>query len=336
MTLAPCSAHPAQPNKNKDLGLFKPRFGGAFLLFDYKYNTRYSTVNETYTEKDFPVSKSNNVIAVYEIRNTISGKFYIGSSGNLYERWRTHRTKLRKRTHPNPKLQSSWSKHGESAFAFVKLAEFDCTVAMGIAEEALINELFEDPLCCNLSRWFDSPMRGRTGEESPNYGGRLSEQQKQVIREATIEQWKTSDPRTGRKHSDETKEKIRTKVHAALAEGRGGRFIPTEETRQKMSEGLKGNTNALGHVRSAEERQAIAERVTGNQNWLGKSHSEESKAKMGQSVKAIAPDGTETVYSRTTAIKEELGIFLPTVQRSVRSGKALSRGPYKGWRFEYV
>ena len=157
-----------------------------------------------------------------------------------------------------------------------------------------------------------------------------------MIREATIEQWKTSDPRTGRKHSDETKEKIRTKVHAALAEGRGGRFIPTEETRQKMSEGLKGNTNALGHVRSAEERQAIAERVTGNQNWLGKSHSEESKAKMGQSVKAIAPDGTETVYSRTTAIKEELGIFLPTVQRSVRSGKALSRGPYKGWRFEYV
>ena len=74
----------------------------------------------------------------------------------------------------------------------------------------------------------------------------------------------------------------------------------------------------------------------GNQHWKGKNHSDKSKAKMGQQVKMIDPDGNATIYPRTTAIKEELGVFLPTIQRSVRSGKPLSKGPYKGWRFEYV
>lgn len=282
------------------------------------------------------MTKAKKIIAVYEIHNTKSGKFYVGSSANLYERWRTHRQKLRKRTHPNPKLQSSWSKHGEEAFTFIKIAEFDCVVEMGVAEEALINSSFDDPLCCNLSRWVDSPMRGRTGELSPNYGRVLSEQEKDVLRQATLEQWKTSDPRTGKKHSEETKAKISEKARAAIDEGRGGCFIPSEETRKKMSDALKGNQCAKGHKRTDTEKEAISDRMKGNTNWLGKTHSEESKAKMGKAVRAIDPDGNETVYPRTTAVKEQLGIFLPTVLRSVRSGKALTRGPHAGWRFEYV
>ena len=74
----------------------------------------------------------------------------------------------------------------------------------------------------------------------------------------------------------------------------------------------------------------------GNQHWAGKTHSEESKAKMGKAVRMLSPEGEAKVYPRTTAIKEQLGIFLPTVLRSVRSGKPLSKGPYTGWRFEYV
>jgi hypothetical protein len=57
---------------------------------------------------------------------------------------------------------------------------------------------------------------------------------------------------------------------------------------------------------------------------------------MGQTVRMISPEGEVSIYPRTTAIKEQFGILLPTIQRSVRSGKPLAKGPYKGWRFEYV
>jgi group I intron endonuclease len=281
------------------------------------------------------MTKARKIIAVYRIKNLISGAYYIGSSTNLYERWRTHRTKLRSGKHPNRHLQASWFKHSEEAFRFVCLAEFETVEDMEAAEEGLLDACINDPLCCNLSRWAKSPWREK-GELHPRYGAELTENQKQVLREATIEQWKTSDPRTGRKHSKEAKQKISTKVQAAVAEGRGGRFIPSEDTRRKMSEALKGNQNAKGHVRTEEHRRKLSEAQKGNQHWAGKTHSEESKAKMGQTVRMISPEGEVSIYPRTTAIKEQFGILLPTIQRSVRSGKPLSKGPYKGWRFEYV
>ena len=281
------------------------------------------------------MAKARKIIAVYRIRNLVSKKYYIGSSTNLYERWRNHRSKLRNGTHPNNHLQSSWDKHSEEVFVFEVLEEFQTVTDMEEAEEALLADAVDDPLCCNLSRWARSPWRSQ-GPEHPRYGAKMTEDQKQNLREATLEQWKTSDPRTGRKHSEEAKQRISTKVQAALAEGRGGRFIPTEETRQKMSEAQKGNQYAKGTVHSEESRARMSEAQRGNQNWLGKTHSEESKTKMGQAVRMISPEGEVTVFPRTTAIKEQFGIFLPTIQRSVRSGKSLAKGPYKGWRFEYV
>lgn len=273
--------------------------------------------------------------AVYRIVNLSSGKYYVGSSSNLYERWRTHRRKLRSGTHPNPKLQASWSKHGEEVFSFVLLAEFSDVLDMEACEEALLADCINDSLCCNLSLNAKTPWRN-TGPLHPNYGRPMSEDQKKKLREVTRQQWKNADPRTGRNHTEEAKAKISEKVQTAVAQGRGGCFIPSAETRAKMSAALKGNQCAKGHVRTEEHRRKLSEAQKGNQNWLGKAHSEESKAKMGQQVRMISPEGAATVYPRTTAIKEQLGILLPTIQRSVRSGKALAKGPYKGWRFEYV
>lgn len=281
------------------------------------------------------MGKARKIIAVYQIRNVISGSFYIGSSTNLYERWRTHRKKLRSQTHPNRHLQATWNKHGEDAFKFELIAEFESVEDMEAAEEGLLEVAIQDKRCCNISQWAKTPWRNR-GHLHPLYGKKLTDEQKQNLREATRRQWETSDPRTGRKHSEETKAKISEKVNAALAEGRGGCFIPSEETRKKMSEAQKGNQYAKGHIRTEEHRKKLSEANKGNQHWKGKNHREESKAKMGQAVKAIDSDGNETIYPRTTAIKEQLGIFLPTIQRSVRSGKPLSKGPYKGWRFEYI
>lgn len=278
---------------------------------------------------------SSNVI--YKIRNVVNGKFYVGSAVDTRTRFRQHRKLLRKGTHHCKHLQAAWNKYGEDAFKFEVVEHVGCREQLESREELWLTEHVGKPYCYNTGRSARAPWRGTKGSGlSPMTGTTISDERKQHLRESALEQWKTSDPRTGRKHSPETIEKIKAKVHAALSEGRGGKFIPSEETRAKMSASLKGNQNAKGHVRSEEHRRKLSEAQMGNQHWAGRSHSEESKSKMGQAVRMISPEGEVTVYPRTTAIKEQLGIFLPTVLRSVRSGKPLTKGPYKGWRFEYV
>ena len=274
---------------------------------------------------------------IYKIRNVVNGKFYVGSAADTRIRFRQHRKLLRKGTHHCKHLQNSWNKHGEDVFKFEVVEHVGSRDDLEAAEDVWLAEHVGKKYCYNTGRSAKAPWRGTKGSGlSPLTGTKIPEERKQLLREATKRQWKTSDPRTGRKHSAETKAKIKQKVNAALAEGRGGRFIPSEETRRKMSEAHKGNQYAKGHIRTEEHRRKLSEANMGNQHWKGKNHSEKSKAKMGQAVKMIDPDGNEMIYPRTTAIKERFGIFLPTIQRSVRSGKPLAKGPYKGWRFEYI
>jgi group I intron endonuclease len=278
---------------------------------------------------------ANKIQGVYRIRNITSGKFYIGSSNGIYKRWEVHKRQLRAGNHHNPVLQASWNKHGEDFFKFEILTTCASQEEMLACEQKLIDTHYDDPLCCNASRWAETtPMRGRFGELHPSYGKTMSEEQKQRLREAALEQWAASDPRTGRTHHETTKEKISEKVQAALAEGRGGKFIPDEETRRKMSDSLKGNQNAKGYKRTEAEREAIRQRTLGNQHWLGKSHSKESIEKMGTASFAENPKGEVTRYPSMNAMREALGMAgLSGLIRAIRSGQPLVSGTHAGWRF---
>lgn len=55
---------------------------------------------------------------IYQIRNTLNNKVYIGSAICISARWSRHRKELSSNTHPNQHLQSSWNKYGEKAFLF--------------------------------------------------------------------------------------------------------------------------------------------------------------------------------------------------------------------------
>ncbi len=58
---------------------------------------------------------------VYQIKNTINNKIYIGSAAGrsgFTGRWHGHRCHLRKNKHANKKLQNSWNKYGEKYFKF--------------------------------------------------------------------------------------------------------------------------------------------------------------------------------------------------------------------------
>lgn len=239
---------------------------------------------------------ANRICGIYRIRNVVSGRFYIGSSEDIYRRFEAHRQKLRKGNHTNVGLQASWSKHGEDIFKFDVLQRVPLEELRTVERNMLV-PLLSHPLCCNMH------------DETYVF------------------------PRTGRRHSEETKDKISAKVQAALAAGRGGKFIPSEETRAKMSTSLQGNQNAKGHVRTEEHRQKLSEATKGNQNWLGKAHTEESRLKMGTAVAAVSPEGVKHVYGTITLLRAGMGLTPPTVHRALESGAPLAKGKYKGWLF---
>ncbi len=62
---------------------------------------------------------------IYKITNMVNGKFYIGSSKNINNRWDNHKQYLRGGYHINPKLQNAWNKYGEDKFIFEIVEEVE-------------------------------------------------------------------------------------------------------------------------------------------------------------------------------------------------------------------
>lgn len=93
---------------------------------------------------------------VYQIVNKITGQRYIGSSKNLYKRWKKHQSQLRLQRHENRRLQASYDLHGPAAFHY--------GVIVFCQEEELL-DIEQDWLDAaepefNLAKFTDSSGRG--------------------------------------------------------------------------------------------------------------------------------------------------------------------------------
>lgn len=64
-------------------------------------------------------------MGVYQIRNTVNGKIFIGSSVNLDAIFNRHRIELTLGSHRIAELQRDWKEFGEESFAFEILAEVE-------------------------------------------------------------------------------------------------------------------------------------------------------------------------------------------------------------------
>ncbi len=62
-------------------------------------------------------------MGVFQIRNIVNGKVFIGSSLNLDAIWNRNLSELRLGGHRNPKLQQEWNTFGEVNFVFEVLTE---------------------------------------------------------------------------------------------------------------------------------------------------------------------------------------------------------------------
>ncbi|HNM36071.1 MAG TPA: GIY-YIG nuclease family protein [Anaerolineales bacterium] len=73
-------------------------------------------LNREYAERVKPAG-------IYQVKNTVSGKMFLGSSLNLEGPLNRHRFMLKIGSHTNKALQNDWNQLGADAFAFEILEE---------------------------------------------------------------------------------------------------------------------------------------------------------------------------------------------------------------------
>lgn len=66
---------------------------------------------------------ANKICGVYKITNTVNGKFYVGSSKDIKNRWSQHKKTLNEGTHGNTHLQRAWKLYGGQNFIFEVIEE---------------------------------------------------------------------------------------------------------------------------------------------------------------------------------------------------------------------
>ena len=92
----------------------------------------------------------------------------------------------------------------------------------------------------------------------------------------------------------------------------------------------------IGKPKSASTRAKISATLSGEGNyWYGKKRPEFA-VKVSKPIRATKPDGLVVTYASIVSLRQDLGLKPPTVNRALKSGKALTRGPFTGWRFEYA
>ena len=234
---------------------------------------------------------------IYKIMNGVNGKFYVGSAVNFVRRKNKHLWQLRNGTHPNPRLLAAWRKYGEAAFAFAVVQEVLEVEDLLAAENVWLLEHVGKPYCYNIARDATAPGLGTFGSLNPCWGKRFT-------------------------HTPEAKARI-----SAASKAR----VQTEEEKAKRRQTMQG------HAVSIETREKISASLSGSNNpHYGKPREEGFKEKVRKPVEAISPDGRVLTYASIQELREHGGLKPPTVNRALKSGKPLTRGPYTGWSFRYT
>lgn len=206
------------------------------------------------------------ISCVYEIRNTVTGKHYVGSAVNFKNRKREHLTSLSKGSHHNRFLQRAFDKYGEGSFVFSVLELVDdkskliereqfwmdsTSPQYNIAQVAgsTLGVRFSDEAKANVSRAVvraleDPEVRKKIGDasrarfESEDYKSKITAIQKGFVQSEESRK-KRSVTNTGKALSDYHKSRI--------SEGNKGRVV-SEETKDKIREALKKRAALLRKV----------------------------------------------------------------------------------------
>lgn len=189
---------------------------------------------------------------IYEVRNTVNGKAYVGSATTFRKRFSLHRRLLDRGEHHATPLQRAWRKYGPDAFVFEVLER--------VSDLSILIE--------REQYWLDQRLRAKAAYNMAKVAGsRLG----MKTSAATIEKMRAAAK--NRVVTDEARARMREaalarspEVAAKIAASRP-KLVHTAETKARLSEA------ARGRPMTAEHRAKIGEASK------GRTHSPETKAK---------------------------------------------------------
>lgn len=199
-------------------------------------------------------------MAIYQIRNKINGKVYIGSAVNIKYRWRSHRSLLRKGIHHSTHLQRAFNLYGEDNFAFEVLEAVNNRSALLDREQFWIDKLgsCNDKNGYNIALQAGSPMAGRRQTEEAKFKTGIASKRWHQANKGTpkYRAYLNNLSRALKGHivSEETRVKISEK--AKLRTGEKNPFFGkthSEETRRKLSLKRSGRTRSEEAKRKTSE-----------------------------------------------------------------------------------
>lgn len=222
---------------------------------------------------------------IYQIRNTINDKRYVGHSTKGRGRWSMHLYHLTHGSHPNRYLQAAWTKYGAGAFVF-EIVEHCPTAERLAREQAWIDQLKP---AYNLAPVAGSTLGVKYSDEAK---ARLSAAHKGAVVSAEARA-KQSAARKGR-----------PAPWVALA--RKGKKRPPE-VGCKVSAALRGRPKSLQH------RQAIS------RSMLGKPKSE--AARLASRHPHSKPNSPEVAQAKAKRLQlywaQRKAAGLPRVRKTV-------------------
>lgn len=168
---------------------------------------------------------------IYEIRNKITGKVYIGSSRDCARRFSEHRSRLVRGVHVNGRLQASWNKHGADAFEFLLVFSVIDADDLEAVEQTFLNERRAVDADYNLA-----PTAGNTAgwRAGPETRARMSAAAKK--RDSSKQLAKALAAITGRKRPKEEVDRI------WATRRRLGKDRPSDEAKHKMAKSARARS----------------------------------------------------------------------------------------------
>jgi len=151
------------------------------------------------------------MIAVYSIKNIVTGQSYVGSTNNYKNRKKAHLSLLRRGIHHCNWLQHSWNKYGESSFILIPCFNYTDYAEALLVEDEVIQEFYGNGIFNSKSEAI-----GVVGCHEPK-----SEQTKEKMSLKAIDGWANEDIRNRRASAMKGKREIVKCPHCKTLGGGG-------------------------------------------------------------------------------------------------------------------
>ena len=221
------------------------------------------------------------MICIYKITNTITGKYYIGSTTSHEKRKHQHFTTLKNGTHHNIHLQRSYNKYGRGAFKFEVVESFDSKVDALKEEQALLDKIARKQETFNIS------LSATGGDFMSNHP---DAERLKVEAGNRLLAWRDG-------LSEEDKKEISIKMSGSGNPNWRGGFIPRCDCGKRKAP-------------SADSCEGCRNRTGDKNPFFGKRHSDETKQKIAEARRGKIP-----ANSRKVQVGEEIYVSMTEAAR---------------------